>query len=81
MIDKNILLKYESKGKNILTRDGFYLKSFSKEIGGFSVTLLQQNTRTGSKWAKLALDGNTVVQVFVDGGFYGVFVNGKLINY
>ena len=43
-----------------------------------TITLMEQNPQTGSKWAKLKLAGHDVVQVSINGAYYGVFVDGDL---
>jgi hypothetical protein len=42
---------------------------------------LEQNPETGSHWAQLARDGKKVMQIFSEGRYFAVVVEGKIIPY
>ena len=81
-MDSKYLNLYRKYGKLIKVQSGEVLKCLIHYLGSQSeLKLLQQDRTTGSKWAKKSLAGMEVVQVFFDGMFFGVYVDGKFYQY
>jgi hypothetical protein len=57
------------------------LRTVNFEYGGHRITGIEQNPRTGSRWAELARHGQRIMQFSHQGRYVGNVCEGKLVRY
>jgi len=58
-----------------------YLKRYSAFAYNNKVTILEQNPNRKSEWAEKAREGKSVAQLFLNGKYHGVYVDGEFTRY
>ena len=57
------------------------LRTVDFEFGGISLTGIEQNPQTGSRWAAMARQGRRILQFSCEGRYFANVVEGRLTRY
>ncbi len=81
MVDECAKVELEGKAYRVTSTSRSRLRTVSFPFGEWRLDGIEQNPNTASRWAKLAREGQRVVQFRCEGRYVGVVAEGKLTRY